>query len=153
MAEGATDGYDLNLDLSKLLSTSGNNLYTIAGYYKMAGNCLPDTVTYVPVGVQLATSGEYTFSMPDGTNGTGTVLVDNTAGTRTNLALTDYTVNLEKGTYDNRFALELSQSPQTPTSIETPEQKNNGMCKKLIDGILYIVRDGKVYDAQGIKIK
>ena len=153
MAEGATDGYDLNLDLSKLLSTSGNNLYTIAGYYKMAGNCLPDTVTYVPVGVQLATSGEYTFSMPNGTNGTGAVLVDNTAGTRTNLALTDYTVNLEKGTYDNRFALELSQSPQTPTSIETPEQKNNGICKKLIDGILYIVRDGKVYDAQGIKIK
>ena len=29
----------------------------------------------------------------------------------------------------------------------------NGVCKKLIDGVLYIVKDGKVFDARGARIQ
>ena len=156
MAEGATEGYDLNLDLSKLLSNSGNNLYTLAGYYKMAGNCLPETTTTVPVGVQIAAKGEYTFSMPEGTNGTGAVLIDHIAGTRTNLALTDYTVQLPAGQTDNRFALELSPISNVATGDLTPtlsQGEGEKAHKALIDGVLYIVKDGQVFDARGNKVK
>ncbi len=156
MAEGATEGYDLNLDLSKLLSNSGNNLYTLAGYYKMAGNCLPETTTTVPVGVQIAAEGEYTFSMPEGTNGTGAVLIDNIAGTRTNLALTDYTVQLPAGQTDNRFVLELSPISNVATGDLTPtlsQGEGEKAHKALIDGVLYIVKDGQVFDARGNKVK
>jgi len=156
MAEGATEGYDLNLDLSKLLSNSGNNLYTLAGYYKMAGNCLPETTTTVPVGVQIAAEGEYTFSMPEGTNGVGAVLIDNIAGTRTNLALTDYTVQLPAGQTDNRFVLELSPISNVATGDLTPtlsQGEGEKAHKALIDGVLYIVKDGQVFDARGNKVK
>lgn len=156
MAEGATEGYDLNLDLSKLLSNSGNNLYTLAGYYKMAGNCLPETTTTVPVGVQIAAEGEYTFSIPEGTNGTGAVLIDNTAGTRTNLALTDYTVQLPAGQTDNRFVLELSPISNVATEIENVQGDNvqgTNAQKRIVDGVLYIVKNGQVFDARGNKVK
>ena len=156
MAEGATEGYDLNIDLSKLMSKSGDNLYTFAGYYKMAGNCLPDTVSSVPVGVQLAHSGEYTFALPDGSNGIGAVLVDKATDTRTNLGLTDYTVALEAGTYNNRFSLELSPMSPTPTDVKEITGDGTlveGARKVLMDGTLYIVRDGKVFDARGTRIQ
>ena len=152
MAEGATEGYDLNLDLSKLLSNTGNNLYTIAGYYQMAGNCIPDTTSIIPVGVKLAQGGDYTFSMPEGTNGVGVVLVDNVANTRTNLALTDYTVSLTEGQYDERFVLEISPIQNTPTGIEKTADDKNNICKKMVDGTLYIVKDGRIFDARGNRI-
>lgn len=154
MEEGATEEYDLNKDLSKVMNGRMANLYTIAGYYKMGGNCLPDTTSIVPVGVRTAVAGEYTFSMPEGTNGTGVYLIDNVAGTRTNLALTDYTVNLAAGTYDGRFMLELSPIAQTPTDVEhTSADGMNGVHKVMVDGILYIVKDGKVFDARGNRVQ
>lgn len=155
MAFGATMGYDLNMDLSKMINANSANIYTMGELYKMAGNCIPDTVETLAVGVQLAADGEYTFAMPDGTYGTGVVLIDKIAGTRTNLALTDYTVNLTAGTYDERFELELSPIAQTPTDIETisDKAKENGVRKVMVDGILYIVRDGKVFDARGNRVK
>lgn len=156
MAEGATADYDLNLDLSKLLNKAKNNIYTYAGYYKMAGNCIPDTVTILPVGVQLAADGDYTFAMPEGTYGTGVVLLDKVADKRTNLALTDYTVNLPAGAYNERFVLELSPVAQVPTDIESISAEGlakDGARKVMVDGVLYIVKDGKVFDAQGNRVQ
>lgn len=154
MEEGATEGYDLNKDLSKVMNGRMANLYTIAGYYKMGGNCLPDTTSIVPVGVRTAVAGDYTFSMPEGTNGTGVYLIDNVAGTRTNLALGDYTVTLAKGTFDDRFSLELSPIAQTPTDIEqTGADVMDGVRKVMVDGILYIVKDGRIYDATGTRVQ
>ena len=94
--------------------------------------------------------------MPDGTNGTGVVLVDNIAGTRTNLALGDYTVTLGAGTTDGRFVLEISPVAQTPTgigNIQGDGVQSTKARKVMVDGVLYIVKDGKVYDAQGTRVK
>ena len=155
MAFGATTGYDVNMDLSKMTNANSANIYTYGDLYKMAGNCLPDTISTIQVGVQLATAGDYTFAMPDGTYGTGVVLVDNVANTRTNLALTDYTVTLPEGETNERFYLELSPIAQTPTDIEQLPIANDQLSVKkvMVDGILYIVKDGKVYDAQGNRVK
>ena len=136
-----------------MINKRNNNIYTKAGYYKMAGNCLPDTVKMVPVGVQLYNAGEYTFSMPDGANGVGVTLVDKVANIRTNLALMDYTVSLEAGTNDERFVLELSPIKNTPTGIEAISDQNSAVRKVIVDGALYIIRDGDVFDARGTRVK
>ena len=156
MAFGATMGYDLNMDLSKMINANSANIYTMGELYKMAGNCIPDTVTILPVGVQLAADGDYTFAMPEGTYGTGVVLLDKVADKRTNLALTDYTVNLPAGTYEERFVLELSPVAQVPTDIESISAEGlakDGARKVMVDGVLYIVKDGKVFDAQGNRVQ
>ena len=155
--ENASADFRFEEDLCKELNSRKANIYTYIADVQAAGNTLPmiEQTTVVPMGVQIAADGEYTFAMPEGTNGTGVTLIDNETGTRTSLALTDYTVTLAKGTYDNRFVLEFSPVAQTPTGIEDAETVNRKSSnrKLLIDGILYIVKDGQVFDARGTKVK
>ena len=156
--ENATDGFDFGKDLTKEIST-GANIYTFSTYVPVAGNCIPldlNTTKTVQVGVKIATDGDYTFALPEGTEGVGVVLIDNIAGTRTNLALTDYTVNLTAGTYDGRFLMEISPIAQAPTDIETISDERleiSGVRKVMVDGVLYIVKDGKVFDARGNRVQ
>ena len=155
--ENVTTGFEFNYDLSKEFNKKKANIYTLIGTEQVAGNVLPLTeqTTIVPIGVKTVASGDYTFAMPDGTEGIGVTLIDNETGLRTPLGLTDYTVTLEAGTYDERFALEISPVKQTPTDIELLNGENgeNGVRKVMIDGILYIVKDGKVFDARGSRVK
>ena len=155
--EDVTADFEFGQDLCKEYQ-NGANIYTLIDQLEVAGNSLPlsEQTTIVPVGVKIAANGEYTFSMPDGTEGIGVVFVDNIAGTRTNLGLTDYTVTLNQGKIDNRFWLEISPIGNTPTGMESISDEGleiRGTRKVLIDGILYIVRDGKVFDAQGALVK
>ena len=155
--EGVTTRYDLNQDLCKE-TNAGANIWTLTDdTIPVSGNSLPysEQITVVPVGVQIAADGEYTFSMPEGMNGAGVVLVDNVANTRTNLILTDYMVSLTADTYDDRFFLEISPIAQTPTGIEQSQMTNDQsqIKKVMVDGILYIIKDGRIYDAQGNRIK
>ena len=153
--EGATAEFDLSRDLTKIIN-SGANIYTLAGEYniQVAGNALPMEEALVPVGVDIATAGEYTFRMPDGTEGMVVELLDYEANTRTNLLLSDYTVTLQKGNNENRFALYIQPSKSgVSTSIENVDEGVNGgeaVMKYLIDGKLFIrTADGVLYDAQG----
>ncbi len=157
--EEATANFDFNLDLAKEFNGNHANIYTIIeGYMPAAGNSLPlsaTETTLVPVGVQISEAGEYTFAIPDGTSGVGVTLIDNETGSRTSLSALDYTVNLTAGEYTSRFVLEISPVQNTPTGIGNEEIVNriSSHRKLLIDGILYIVRDGKMYDACGVRVK
>ncbi|MBR6065218.1 MAG: InlB B-repeat-containing protein [Paludibacteraceae bacterium] len=157
--ENVTDNFEFNQDLSKETNRNKANIWTLtADYYPVAGNSMPfsaETKT-VQVGMNVASDGEYTFSMPEGTNGVGVVLVDNIAGTRTNLGLTDYTVNLTAGTYDERFVLEISPINNAPTNIDNVkgnDEQGAKVRKVLIDGVLYIVKDGAIFDARGSRVE
>ena len=139
-------------DLTKEKNANKANIYTIVeNYLPIAGNTLPmsDQTTVVPLGVTTNSTGEYTFAMPDGTSGVGVTLIDNVENTRTNLSALDYTVTLTAGEYTNRFFLEISPVQNTPTDIEAVSGQPSEVRKVMIDGILYIVRDGKMYDARG----
>ena len=157
--EKVTTGFDMNTDLVKMFNANKANIYTlINGDIQSAANCVPmssEQTTIIPIGVQVAADGDYTFSMPDGTNGVGVTLIDGVNGERTNLALMDYTVSLEKGTFDQRFVLEISPIEHTTTAIENSEKTDapNNVCKRLIDGVLYIIKDGKVFDARGARLQ
>lgn len=157
--EETTANFDFNQDLTKQINSNNANIYTIiGGYLPAAGNCLPlstTETTVIPMGVQINTAGEYTFAMPDGTNGIGVSLVDNETGVRTSLSATNYTVSLTAGKHNGRFALEISPIQNTPTGIEPSDvsYQPSEIRKIMIDGILYIVRDGKMYDARGTRVK
>ena len=149
--EGATANFDLSLDLTKIVNIGVSNIYTLTDSLKIqtAGNVLPFEETTVAVGVDIATAGEYTFRMPDGTEGMVIELIDYETNTTTNLLLDDYTVNLPAGSNETRFALSLKPE-KTATSIEnTTTPSDSNIRKFIIDGKLYLQKDGMLYDAQG----
>lgn len=157
--EDVTAGFEFGQDMTKEMNAGKANVYTlIAGSesnIEAAGNVLPfsNQTTVVPVGVKIKTTGDYTFSIPEGTRGVGVTLVDTETGIRTSLSALDYTINLTAGTYDSRFVLEISPIVQSPTDIDAVSDQQSAVRKVMIDGILYIVKDGKVYDAQGKRVQ
>ena len=155
--EEATALFDMNIDLTKMFNADAN-IYTIIPTdidpVQAAANVLPIANTVIPVGVQIATAGEYTFAMPDGTDGITVELIDYETNIRTNLMLDEYTVDLAAGTNEARFALHVKPNKVT-TSLEDGEiTTTNGKVRKfLIDGVLYLQKDGNIYDAQGKLIR
>ena len=159
--EDVTTGFEFGYDMSKDLNKNKAGIYsfitTEESIEMAAGNTMPlETVqtTVVPLGVAIPTTGDYTFAMPDGTSGVGVTLVDNVTGIHTSLSALDYTVNLTAGDYTDRFFLEISPVQETPTDIVNTGDGIDGNARKMIiDGLLYIVRDGKMYDATGARVE
>ena len=160
--QDATADFDLNIDMTKIFN-SGLNIYTLTGTQniQVAGNALPMAKTTVPVGVRIATAGEYTFRMPDGTDGINVILVDNQTGAHTDMLYDEYTVTLDAGTFENRFHL-IVDPDRAATSVENvgndaqgDEVNGNdatGVKKYIIDGRLIIRTNGNTFDAQGHKL-
>ena len=157
--ENVTTGFEFGEDMTKQFNSRKANIFTIAGNTSLGGNSLPlstTQTTVVPVGVSIKSAGDYTFSIPEGTEGIGVTLVDNETGTRTSLSALDYTVTLQAGDYTGRFVLEISPIQNTPTGLEEPTSDSSlkGRAQKvMIDGILYIVKDGKIFDARGARVE
>jgi len=156
--EQVTDTFDFGQDMSKEFNPYRSDIYTKIGYERVAANSMPlntETTTIVPVGIKVYKAGEFKLAMPDGTDGIGITLVDNENGIRTQLGALDYTVTLDRGTYDERFYLEISPIHNTPTGMENGGsiKGENGVRKVIIDQNMYIIRDGKMYDARGARVE
>ncbi|MEE1095482.1 MAG: InlB B-repeat-containing protein [Paludibacteraceae bacterium] len=157
--EQVTTEFDFNQDLSKEFNYGRSDIYTLIGYEKAAANSLPlsEQTTLIPLGLSIEYNGDYTIAMPDGTANIGVTLIDTESNTRTNLSAgMEYTLTLKKGDYNNRFFIEISPIQQTPTDIEYvtgDSNSQNSVRKVLIDNILYIVRDGQIFDARGARVK
>ena len=157
--EAITNDFDFGQDLAKELNTGRSDIYSFIGYERAAANSMQmntETTTVIPLGLNIEAAGEYTFSIPDGTNGIGITLIDEETGIRTSLSALDYTVDLTAGTHDGRFILEISPIQNTPTGMEDPTSNSSlkGRAqKRIIDGVLYIVKDGKIFDARGTRVE
>ena len=153
--EEVSTGFAFGEDMTKEFNSRKANIYTFVEGMSVAGNTLPmsEQTTIIPVGAKITANGEYTFTIPEGTEGVGVVLVDNEANTRTNLSALNYTVTLNKGTYNSRFILEISPVQNSATDIETVSDQHSEVRKIMIDGVLYIVRDDKIFDARGARVK
>ena len=144
----ATTAFDMNKDLTKVINKTPN-LYSITSdNVNVAGNVMPLAETIVPLGVDLQAASEYTFSMPDGTEGMVVELIDYETNTRTNLLLDNYTVTLPAGINETRFALSIKPD-KVATSVENISDEATGVKKYIIDGNLYLQTDSALYDAQG----
>lgn len=155
--EVITNEFDFGQDLSKELNTGRSDIYSFIGNERAAANSMQmntETTTIVPLGLNIEATGEYTFSIPDGTNGIGITLIDEETGIRTSLSALDYTVELAAGDYTERFWLEISPVKGAETGIDPGvDARENGVRKVMIDGLLYIVREGKMYDATGKRVE
>lgn len=156
LREGASDDFELNEDVYMTLNGKNVNVYSYAGDYDVAANVLSVANHTVPVGVTVKANGTYKFSMPSNFSGTVT-LVDKFAQTRTNLAIEDYEVTLNKGTINDRFELKININ-KTPTAIDGVESgegtlKDGKAHKFIMNDMLYIIRDGRIYDATGVLVK
>ena len=152
LQENAVDSFLLNEDMYMGSSSPIANLYTYAGAYDVAANVLSVNSHIVPVGVQVKKAGTYTFSMTTPFDGTVT-LIDYHTGSRTNLGWSDYTVTLEKGTINDRFALEINiQNVSTDVEGNTGHFKGKDAVKFLHNGILYIKKGDAIYDARGSRV-
>ena len=147
-----TKGFDMSLDLTKIIN-AGANIYSIVDNHEMAGNAIPKEETVLPLGVVITAAGDYTFAMPQGTEGMVVELIDYEQGTCTNLLVGDYTVNMPVGTNNTRFALRLVPDKVATSVEDITSGSNDNVRKLLIDGVLYLVKDGAVYDAQGHAIR
>ena len=149
-SDKGTLGFDLNLDLSKIIN-AGSNIYSVVSGDQMAGNAIPKEETVLPIGVVTSAAGEYTFAMPEGTEGMLVELIDYEQGTAINLLMSDYTVTLPKGTFDQRFALRLKPDKVATTvdNIGDGTSSKDAVRKLLIDGMLYLQKGNITYDAQG----
>ncbi len=146
----ATAEYDVNLDLTKIMNKNAS-IYTLAGEQRitLSGNTLPMEKATVPVGVRVDAAGEYTFRMPDGTDGISVFLIDNQTGAQTNMLLDEYTITLDAGTCENRFYLAVDPD-RTATSVENIGEEAKDQIKKfLIDGQLFIRTADGTFDAKG----
>lgn len=149
-----TTDFDLNYDMTKIIN-SGANIYSLVGTKKIqcAANVQPlqeeaRTIS-IPLGVVADQDGLYTFSLPEGTEGMNVSIADFESGTVHNLALGDYQTALTKGTYEGRFALEIQPRQGVSTGCEQTDAAGKSLRKVLINGNLYILRDGKAYTATG----
>ena len=159
--QDATADFDMNIDMAKMMN-SGTNIYTMTANTNImvGGNALPIARTTVPVGVRVDATGEYTFRMPDGTDGISVILLDNQTGAHTNMLLDEYTVILEAGTYENRFSLVLDPQ-RTSTEVENigdgygdgvNGNGTEGIKKYIIDGQLFIRTANGLFDAKGQRL-
>ncbi|MBK8883556.1 MAG: T9SS type A sorting domain-containing protein [Bacteroidales bacterium] len=128
--EKAATGYDSNLDAIKLLNTDLKvaNLYTMSPEgKKLSINALPEITgdfCNVPLGIKVNRSGNVIFkirSAAESLKAKRIYIADIVAGTEQDLLPDkEYSVNLEKGEYNNRFFLNLSNIT-TGNNENTPD--------------------------------
>ena len=156
LKEGADSAFVLCEDMMKITRDGKPNVYVYAGAYDVAYSQVPEASQTIPLGVIIPQDGYYTFTMP--TNFSGTVtLVDTYANTRTNLGLGDYELYLNHGTINDRFFLELNIN-QTTTAIDGAEAgqgslKDGKAHKFIMNDMMYILKDGVLYDARGNRVQ
>ena len=156
--------YEINADLEKMFGENGYTLatYSLSGETRLAYNAMSnaDAENIIPIGYRAPAEGEYTFSINPRYAENGAFesvnLIDYETGIVTNLLMSSYTFSTDRTQNDARFALNVVKQKETPTGIENGAKganDANGVRKLLLDGKMYIILDGKMFDAQGKRVK
>ncbi len=130
-------------------------LYGISPDGRMAINCIPTADNHVVGFHGGSASNEYTFRFAyDGEE--ELYLLDNKTGAETLISAEDtYSFTTEAGDNDLRFSI-IRKTPAVPTDIETVTGEGlqtMGVQKIMYNGMLYILRSGRIYDATGAVVK
>ena len=159
LSDAYTTDYEIGADLEKMFGEGFTlSVYTLSGNTRLAYNALSREAAtqLISVGFRAPEDGEYTFSLPEDspTEGIERIdLIDYETGTLTNLLSMPYTFSTTRTESESRFAITITYSKETPTDTEAPFGKGNMRIEKvLIQQQLYIIIDGKMYDATGKKV-
>ncbi|GEM_PF-1859033 len=150
----AQDRYEAGKDVSKFeLSSSVAQVYANAYNVKLCAvhTRLDADETIVSLGLYAPANGEYTLGLQQRSeNQTVYLLYEGVVVA--NLTNQDYEIDLNKGTNSSYALLIRKQAPAMPTAID--ETASDSKAEKFVhNGILYILRDGSLYDATGRKIE
>lgn len=151
--------FEDNKDLTKIVDNRASQIYSVTEGEAYAGNTLPLETDTVALTINAAAAGDYVISLPEQNSDVEPMLYDAEMGMTTPLNLLDYTITLSKGTHTGRFFLILGRkTPGVATDIETmsPSDLNlpTDMTQKLlINGEVYLLRDGHIYDATGRRVR
>lgn len=156
--------YEINADLEKMFGENGYTLatYTLSGETRLAYNAMnnADIMDVIPVGYRAPEEGEYTFSInpryAESEAFEQVNLIDYEEGVITNLLQSSYSFTTARTQNDARFAINVVKRQYMPTDIENDASginDANGPRKVLINDKMYIILDGKMYDATGKSVK
>ena len=107
-----------------------------------------------PLGIFAPKDGEYNLFMDDQPNDETMLYLTYDGEAIWNLSYGGYVTYLTKGT-DTHYGLRIvAHKPQTPTGIEeTTIQNGDPIRKVMVDGKVYIIRNGEIYSVTGQKTK
>lgn len=156
MDENGNSDFMLCEDMYKIINKSKPNIFTYAGDNCVAYNKVAIESQTINVGVEIRKNGTYTFEMPENVAGQVT-LIDTFDGTRTNLNLEDYEIYLNRGSYYDRFLIEINPN-NAPTAIDgvtdgSGSLKDGKAHKFIMNDMMYILKDGVLYDATGKRVE
>jgi hypothetical protein len=152
--------YEINADLEKMFG-SGYTLatYSLSGETRLAYNALSnaDAANVIPIGYRAPADGEYTFAINPKYAENGAFehvnLIDYETGSVTDLLQYSYTFSTGRTQNDSRFALNVVPRQETPTDVGDISGEKSTVRKVIINDKLYIIMDGKMYDATGKKVR
>lgn len=145
--------YEIGRDLEKIENSGRSMIYSELDS-RLASICLSDTDNVqIPLTVVANADGEYTLAMPYNVSDVEPVLYDAVLNTTTMLNYVDYTVQLQAGTYKNRFFLSMKETQGVVTDLGSEENQSRVVKFVDNDGRLMILRDGHLYDAQGHMVR
>ena len=155
--KNGTLGFDRNMELTKITENCAQ-IASVCDNVLYAGSTLPLDIELVPLNVKVTANGTYDIALKQSLEGLEVKLFDAFEQTTTLLDLMPATVTLEKGEYQDRFFLQFTQkAPQTPTNLDgSLEQYNLPMDKTqklLINGNIYLINAGRVYNATGAELR
>lgn len=118
-----TDSYISGTDAPKLfISTSGYesvpDLYILRYGMKLSMLHIPTLDEAVPLGVAIKQKMKVEFSLSESENFEKAELTDTETGIKTDLLKDSYSVELEKGEYNDRFYLNLKVEDNVPTVVK-----------------------------------
>ena len=153
-SEDATNDYEIGKDLVKMVMTNTPIVPQIFAEAYGARLCMvnaPMTSNEATVALNLyaPAEGEYTISTDLQENATVYLMQEGTIVW--NLSMGEYPITLKQG--DNAGYTLLVRRADAPTSVETIEGANNQTEKLIHNGNLYILHNGKVFDAVGSLLK
>ena len=157
-SEDATNQYEIGKDLLKMRVTNTPNVPQIFGKAYGQNLCMVDAQlannqAIYNLDLYAPAAGTYSISAQQVED--ATLYVTYNGAIIWNLSLGDYEMDLTRGTTTGYGLLLVAQPNQMPTGVENGELLNgeNGVQKILLNGQLYILRDGHLYDAVGKEMK
>lgn len=155
-SEDALDEYEIGKDLVKMAMTNAPCVPQISAPFYKSNMCavycpFANDEVAVPLTLYAPSAGQYSLSVQCDDQVDAYLVQNNTL--IWNLSAGAYDIDLAKGnTQDYKVVIRPKQ--QTPTDVRTaPTAQDSDVEKVILNGHLYVLKNGRVYDATGRLIK
>ena len=153
--EDAANEYEIGRDVRKAgTGTKCAQLWVNAYNEKLCVNeaVLTENQATFDLTLYAPKSGEYTISLADASD-KGTLYLTQNGIVIWNLSNGAYVAELTKGNNTEYGLLLAAKSPQVTTDIEAVDANKANVQKLIVNGQLFVLKDGVMYNATGKKVK